>query len=258
MGHERIGFLPRTEPWKQIINQLSQYNGGADQILKIADQTLTNIQSKYKSMPNDESVIKALKFLTLLTYSANSNDQAQILNDNGININNISLYNLARSAKEYISTTTDSLETNQIARDSLLETLTKYESSKNNGQALLFAEPALNIWNKAGNGAEFCELARGFIASFTERYLKYYLEREAAHAINDYKMLDSFSSKLNEQAEQISHHAFDTAKLMQSFAAGWYNVHVKTKLPDDKEINGFLRHTFDKMREEFRREAENE
>jgi hypothetical protein len=42
---------------------------------------------------------------------------------------------------------------------------------------------------------------------------------------------------------------------MQSFAAGWFNKYAKAGMPNNDEIKGFLKLSFEKMREEFRREA---
>jgi hypothetical protein len=46
------------------------------------------------------------------------------------------------------------------------------------------------------------------------------------------------------------------AKLTQSFAAGWYNKYAVNSLPDNKQVEAFLRMSFGKLREEFRREAD--
>lgn len=212
MGHERIGFLPRRESWTKIVNQLAQFSGDKKQINQIADQTLEKIQTKYKSMPNDDSVIKAIKYLLILSFSAKSTDQTMVMKKNGINIKNLNLYELASCAKEYVMTEDGSLETNQIARDALLETIVKYEYGNHKDQLSLFDEQSDNVWTKTGNGAAFCELARGFIASFTERYLKYFLERESAHVINDYELIKKFTNEIAEQTKDISQHAFETSK----------------------------------------------
>jgi hypothetical protein len=253
MGHERIGFLPKRELWNHIIDQLSHFTGNKEQISLIAETTLNNIKKQYYYMPDDDSVVKAMKYLVLLSFSAKSQNQLEVLRNNGIDINKISLFELAGNAKEYVVTEQGSLETNQIAQDALLETISKYETSKQGGQISLFSEQSKDIWSQIGSGSAFCELARGFIASFTDRYLRYYLEREAAHTINDYKLIRSFSDGLS---EQVSHHVVEISKLMQSFAAGWFNKNAAKTIPDDQAIKGFLRHTFDKLREEFRREAE--
>ena len=206
-------------------------------------------------MSNDDSVIKAIQYLTILTASANEPNQIDFLNNNGVAVvnNEISLFSLIRSAKEFVKTENDSLESNKIAVDALLNAITAYESNNQNDQLLPFNEHSSSIWSNTGTGATFCDLARAFFSSFTDKYLKYYLDRASSSAINDYNLIESFSNKLS---EQISKHAFETSKIMQSYAAGWFNVHSKNNLPSIDEIKSFLKLTFAKLREEFRREAE--
>jgi hypothetical protein len=57
MGHERIGFLPKSKFWNHILEPISQFEGDKDLINNIANQTINNIRKTYQSMPNDESVI---------------------------------------------------------------------------------------------------------------------------------------------------------------------------------------------------------
>jgi hypothetical protein len=254
MGHERIGFLPKTQIWRHIVDQLSHFNNSDADVSQIANSTLNNIRKTYEGMSNDDSVIKAIQYLTILTASANDANQIDFLNNNGIAINKeISLFSLIRSAKDFVKTENDSLESNKITVDALLNTITTYESNNQNDQLLLFNEQSSSIWENTGTGAAFCDLARSFFSSFTDRYLKYYLDRVASSAINDYNLIESFSNKLSEQIEK---HAFETSKIMQSYAAGWFNVHSKDRLPNIDEIKSFLKLTFTKLREEFRREAE--
>jgi hypothetical protein len=254
MGHERIGFLPKSQSWRHIVDQLSNFNNSDADVSQIANLTLNNIRTTYDEMSNDDSVIKAIQYLAILTASANDTNQIDFLNNNGITINKeISLFSLIRSAKEFVKTENGSLESNKIAVDALLNAITTYESNNQNNQLLLFNEQSSSIWTNTGTGAAFCDLARAFFSSFTDRYLKYYLDRAASSAINDYNLIESFSNKLS---EQISKHAFETSKIMQSYAAGWFNVHSKENLPGMDEIKSFLKLTFTKLREEFRREAE--
>lgn len=256
MGHERIGFLPRTKQWQAIIDQLAEYDNSSACVAQIAEATLKNINKTYKNMPYDESVIKAVQYLVTLSMSAKAVNQLIFLRENGCQIGqDISLMSLVRSAKEFISTEHGSLESNKIARDAVLQALVTFEREHTDTQLSLFDKSSSGIWDSVGTGAAFCELSRSFFAAFSDRYLRYYLEREAAHTINNYQAMESFSNQLSEQAQALSYHAFDTAKLTQSFAAGWYNNHSKSKVPTEKDITGFLGMAFGKLREEFRREA---
>jgi len=128
MGHVRMGFLPRTGQWNAIVEQLSSFGDNVDVVSHIANDTLNAIKTTYAKMPFDESVHKAVAFLAILAFSAQSN--------------------------------------------------------------------------------------------------------------------------------AIADHAFETSKIMQSFAAGWFNKHAVSSPPSETEVTNFLRISFDKMREEFRREAD--
>lgn len=258
MGHERIGFLPHTKQWKAIINQLTDYGTGSDTVAQIADTTLTCIRTLYEKLPYEESLIKSVKFLVLLSASATQPNQQSYLLQNGISVDaQLSLFSILGSANKYIETATDSLECSKIAKDSILQTVSAYQRTHTQNQITLFGDSdSESVWANVGTGAAFCDLARSFVATFTDRQLKYFIERSAASAINDYSRLQMFSAGVTEQAEAISHHAFETSKIMQSFAAGWFNNHTRNQVPSDAEIVGFLKMSFGKMREEFRREAE--
>jgi hypothetical protein len=257
MGHERIGFLPRTQPWVDIIKQLTDFDCSDDTVTKISNNTLANIKKKYEQMSSDESVIKAIRFLIILSLSANQQDQREFLAKNGLIVDErFSLFSLIRCAKDYIVTETGSLETNKMVVDAVLYVLSSYERKKGNKQLSLFNNPNETPWKNIGTGAAFCELARLFFAEFTNRHLRYYLEREAAQAIDDYDSIEIFSQKLTKQSEALSTHAFEISKIMQSFAAGWFNKYSRNDIPTNEEIIRFLNITFGKIRAELRREAE--
>ncbi len=257
MGHERIGFLPHTKQWKVIVDQLSLFGGGGTSVTQIANETLNTVKKTYESMPFDDSVVKALYFLTTLSYSAKQENQIDFLNENGYNVDDqMSLFSLMSSAQTYITTDVGSLEVNKIAKDAVMQAIIDYQQHHETGQLSLLSEQSENVWSNAGTGAAFCEMARTFFASFTERQLKYYIERAAASSIDNYETLQVFNQQLSAQSKSIADHTFEISKLTQSFAAGWYNRHVSNSLPNERQVEGFLRMSFGKLREEFRREAE--
>jgi hypothetical protein len=81
MGHERIGFLPKTQIWRHIVDQLSHFNNSDADVSQIANSTLNNIRKTYEGMSDDDSVIKAIQYLTILTASANDTNQIDFLNN---------------------------------------------------------------------------------------------------------------------------------------------------------------------------------
>jgi len=115
------------------------------------------------------------------------------------------------------------------------------------------------VWRAASTGAGFSEVSRVFFSKFVERYLKFFLEREASAELSTIQARDEFSRRLSDQMDALSHHAFETAKITQSFAAGWFNKRVgEGRKPTDEELEAFLSYAFGKVREELRREATTE
>ena len=257
MGHERIGFLPHTKQWKAIANQLSQFGDGDANIVEVINSTLDATKKLYEKMPYDESVVKAVSFIATLSFSAKQSDQIRFLNENGYFVDGqMSLFSLMESVQKYITTDDGSLETNKLARDATLQAIIDYQQRHETNQLSLFSDQPQNVWENVGSGAAFCEMARTFFSSFTERQLNYYLERVAASCIDDYGKLDQFNRQLSTQSKAIADHAFEISKLTESFAAGWFNKNVADSLPNEKQIEGFLKMSFGKLREEFRREAD--
>lgn len=257
MGHIRTGFLPRTRQWNAIVEQLSQFDDDSSDVQRISNDTLSAIKSAYAKMPLDESIQSAIKFLATLVFSAKQEDQITYLKNNGYFVDDkLSLFSIVLSAKNIIKTETGSLEINKIAKDAAMQSVIAYYNAHQSNQLTLFGETPQNPIQSANSGAAFCEMARSFFAEFTDRQIKYYLERAAASTINDYRTLDNFTIALSSHSNTIADHAFEISKIMQSFAAGWFNKHAISSPPSQVEITNFLRTSFDKMREEFRREAE--
>ena len=249
--------MPQTKPWKTIIEQLSLFGEGEISVAQIANETISAVKKTYEKMPYDESVIKALSFIATLAFSAKLDNQVDFLNENGYTVDSqLSLFSLMSSAQNYISTDYGSLEINKLAKDAAMQAIINYQQQHESNQISMFSEKSQSVWGNAGNGAAFCEMARTFFASFTERQLKYYIGRAVAGSINNYETLQSFNQQLSEQSKAIADHTFEIAKLTQSFSAGWFNKNASDSQPSDKQIEAFLSHSFGKLREEFRREAD--
>jgi hypothetical protein len=69
MGHERVGALPKTKPWVKVVKNIAAFDGSETSSRKIANQTLDNVRDKFESIQRDPNVRDAFKFLTELAVS---------------------------------------------------------------------------------------------------------------------------------------------------------------------------------------------
>lgn len=249
MGHERIGVLPRSLKWDNVRIELSQYNPTIDNTQLIAHNTIKNVRTRFENLINENGSLKALKYILTISYTY----KKEIL-DNQDNLiqRNSSPIKLSRGFDEFAKGSFSSSEYEVLIKNSLSSALVKYFSTHNILQENLFQTTSSNdvIWQKLNNAKGFCEITRYYFANLTENYLKYFLDREASAHIKDFNIRQKLS-------DSISLHSFETARIVQSFAAGWYNKNAKDKIPSDSQIKKFLSFASSKIKSELLREENN-
>ena len=257
MGHKRYGYLPKSKIWREIVNSLDGFSLGNTEISAIAKNTLRNVQTQYSNLRNDPSINASFEFLVQLSLAFQKNDPLKYLSEKKIlDKEELTLLRLARGATKYKNDEVASYEYQTFARQAAIDAINNwYKSNIERGRSL-FSEgiDSTAIFRKAANGSGFCELSRLYFSKLTERYLKYFLEREASAKISNVNERERFSSEIEKKVDEISRHAFETAKITESFSAGWYYNHVKDELPNENEIKNFLSTSFGKMKSELLRE----
>ena len=260
MGHLRISVLPKSRKWQDIIQYIIGMQVTETEVAEIAQKTIENIRSRFRHIEKDNGVLKAFQFLVNLAVASREEDPQMCLLDNfGVELpNNPTLLSFVKAVGSYVSMKKDSFEYGGIAQQAAGDAIsTWYDQNQQDALSLFESlEDPYKVWRKANNGAGFCELSRLFFAKFTQRYLEYFLERDVPAALGNIDKQIVFKHLLEEHVDAISLHAFETAKITQSFAAGWFNKHAKTGIPNEKEIERFLSHAFGKMRDELQREGE--
>lgn len=261
MGHERVGYLPKSERWKGIVKKISHFSSEKDDVSDIATETTRNVRSKFKNIREDSGVISAFKFLVLLTQASKKENPSEFLKSKGISLSKeFNIFELTKSVQDFVTKNQESKEYSTFAVQSMIDTISEWSQKNQLQQTLIFDsnKDSFSTWQRAADGSGFCELSRIFFSKFTGRYLKYFLEREASSRIQSLSDREQFSKKLETHIQDISKHAFETAKIAQSFAAGWYNLHATDKIPTDDKLEDFLAFAFKKLNSELLREEDNE
>lgn len=254
MGHERIGFLPKTKQWQEIIKALEDYTGSPDAVREIISLAMRNLHRHYRDISSNESLREAIRFMSSLCFSAKSDNQIEYLSNRGINVGGeLSIYGLVNSIGSY-GQSVKLLDEQKMAKDALMHSLIEYQQRHETHQVSFDGVETGGIWSRIGNGAAFCEMARSFIAAFVDRHLRYFLDRAAASSLSDYSQIASFRNELSKQTGAIRKHSSEISKLVESYSAGWFGKYSSSSEPSNSQIDLFLSKTFGKVREEFRRE----
>ena len=257
MGHERVGALPHSQRWRDIVAQMESSSGSAEEVAALAKATLENVQARYRKLDKDDGVVSAFQFLIALAKSSSIVDWQTDSLAPAIDLDkNPSPLRLVAELRSWVDAHENSKEYAEIAKKASADVIMLW-SEKQTQQLTFFSyeNDSKYVWQKADNGPGFCEVARLFFSKFTERYLNYFLEREASAVLASSRERENLGSQLQEHIDSVSKYAFETSQITQSFAAGWFNLHAHNQIPPKEEIRPFLSRAFGKMREELRREA---
>lgn len=259
MGHERVGVLPKTKKWTSLVRQVSYLYSSDISIETISAQTLKNVRAQYENLSRDDAVKSVFSFFVRFARAFQAEDITSELSRSGINLpENPTILSIVKNLRNQIPQRVVTTEYGQISIAAAADAIGQWYKNNSIQQLSLFkpSDDFWDNWRKLGSGSGFCELSRLFLGRITERYLNYFLDRTASATLETIKQREQFRKDIQTHIDDISKHAFETAIITQSFAAGWFNAHARKKMPDEKEIEGFLAIAFGKMRDELRREEE--
>ncbi len=82
MGHVRLGTLPKTRAWKEVVNLIAD---GGD-IDEIAVATMKAADKAFESIQNDPGYLKVAGFMANLAVAAKTGDAVEYLQSLGLNL----------------------------------------------------------------------------------------------------------------------------------------------------------------------------
>ena len=257
MGHERVGALPRSKRWRDVVGLIAgaaAYDGDVDEL---AQTTIANVRDRLQLMHLDSGFATSFQFLLRLALSASTQVDADALGELLLDLGEQpSPLALANQLSADVENNRQSAEYAELARKAAVDTIALW-TERETRQIPLFGgtRQTDDIWRNASDAAGFCDVSRLFFAKFVERYLNYFLSREASSQIANTESRERLDERIALHVDEISHHAFETSKITQSFAAGWFNRHAQTRMPEPLAIQRFLAVSMGKIREELQREG---
>ncbi|RJP26643.1 MAG: hypothetical protein C4520_00500 [Candidatus Abyssobacteria bacterium SURF_5] len=256
MGHERVGRLPKSQCWRNIVDTIAASAYSAEPLTAtLAAKTIENVKHRFFAIHKDKGVQAAFAYLISLATDHLPETEGLASPETRLN-ENPSPIRLAKQLNEWVRKHASSNEYAEIACRAGADSIAEWTKASSRQRSLFDdSMDAKTVWSKSASARGFCEVARTFFASFTERYLRYFLEREASATLPSLKAREEFSKNLHTHIDSVSKHAFETSKITQSFAAGWFNNHALKSRPSDREIEGFLAIAFGKIQEEMQRES---
>lgn len=226
------------------------------QVRDLANATLENVRTRLLAIQEDTGFVAAFEFLLGLSLSASPTVDRTSLGELAVDLeSNPSPLKLASFLSQYVADNMQSAEYAELARQAAVDVISIWTEQETRQLSLREKhEQSSEVWSKASDGRGFCEVARLFFGNFVERYLNYFIARAASSNLATTEERERLSHRLADHVDDVSHHAFETARITQSFAAGWFNRYAREGMPESEQVSKFLNHSLGKLREELLRD----
>ena len=250
MGHIRLGRLPRTRRWQQVVKLL---HSGAE-APEIAALTLAASRRALQQAARDPALVQSFWLLTQLPLCARKPDFADALRNIGISVTS------SPSFMDLIGGFSDAVDdhVHRIGRRTDLGEMAQMGAAESLSQLLahqtttLFGSTGEDVkreLSKFATPKNFSSLAREFFARLTERYLAYYLSRELSIQLGTVQANREFR-------EALSLHCRQASKIVEDFAGSWFSKANYQGGITRRKASGFVGHAITKLRAELQAGAE--
>jgi hypothetical protein len=259
MGHVRLGVLPRSRKWDQVVNELRL----GVEVAGVAASAADAAEASLHGASSDPAFLHSFWLLTQLPLAARGADFAGDLRRLGVPVpDQPNLMDVVAGFSETVDRharerggRTDLGEMAQMAAVESLVALIGPQLPS------LFEPSAGEVQRAMGrfaSGDRFSALAREFFARLTQRSLDYFLSRELGSHIGAGERFtdDADRSRFD---DALDRHCREASRIVQEFAGGWFGKAVyQGEGLTPSAVRRFAPVAFKKMRAELRKRRDAE
>jgi len=223
MGHLRLGALPRSREWAQVV-ELIMRGGGAD---AVAAAALVAADEGFQRAADDEGLGRTVWLLTQLPLAARHADYVDRLRAIGLSLaSEPGLLDLVGAftdaVDQHMRLAGGRTDFGEMAQMAAAETLTKALGERSKS---LFGTSAADVQHTLGSLAttdQFGAFARDFFGRLTRRYLTFFLSRELSNHVGGERRFANAA----EHAEfngALDLHCRQASRIVEEFAGSWFS-----------------------------------
>ena len=231
MGHTRLGDIPKTKKWDEVVSTVATMTETGDTLLPeivkaVAEKTIEATQAGLERVINDYGFRYSFYLLTQIALSSKDEDWPKRLEKFGIYLGEDSnifdlVSDIHNSIDEFLLKYGKHTDISEKAQQAAGEALTKLVGPESKSLFDLGREDLLVAIKKYSTKKGFARLAQKFFSSFLSRYLNFYLSRITASLTGQKSIpqvgdLSRFNMILIAHCEQ-------SAMIVHDFSGEWYS-----------------------------------
>jgi hypothetical protein len=221
MGHTRLGSLPRTRKWQEVVGLIA-IGAGADQIatavLRAAEQGL--VQAAHH-----KGLVEAFWSLTQLTAAAREKDFAAALRKRGFSVpDNPGLPAILAAVSDAIDQSMPNnrgrTDLGEMAQSAATETINRIVTERTSTLFSSTSEDVQRAFRDLGTVKNFGDLGRRFYGQLIGKVLQFYVSRESANHVGEGQRFANLASKASFD-DALNTHCRQASVIVERFAGEW-------------------------------------
>ncbi len=258
MGHIRLGRLPKTKKWEQVIYHLAESSSGVE---VIADKVIDASQLGIDTLKSDKGLILSYWILSYLLWQAKGSDFFDSLSRIGIRKpEDSSALSLISNISEYLSNEITELKErtiySELSQQAFRETLTYIISSSSSSLFQTTYEETILKFKQFSTGRNFAIISRIFFSSILRRYLQFFISKESSNHISTSSQFESVYDLVDFNTD-LNNYCYQTCKIIEDFAGGWFSKKSWEGKISQEDVEGFIYVAIKKIQKEINSEIEN-
>lgn len=259
MGHVRLGTLPKTRAWKEVIALIAS---GAD-VSAIADQTMCAADKAFEAIQNDSEFGDTVEMMTHLAIAARKDDPGKYLESVGIRLST------QTSLAEVSVVLTEALERRaanggyrsdfgELAHSALVGAVVERLNERFGPMFAPTSKEVHAALSDLGKKSQFGGLSRTFFAKLTNSSIDYFLSRTVGTQIGEGQRFAT-TNQVAQFKGALELHCKEASEIVERYSADWFSKHhfqSSGNIPES-ETKGFGWYAMKKMRDELKMRAEN-
>ncbi len=254
MGHVRLGLLPRTRAWKEVIGLIA---AGAD-APQIANATITAAEKAFSFVMNDVGYTEAVWLMTQMAIAAKKPDIHQHLDSVGISLaRDATLPDVTAAVAEALDRATDASgrrsDLAELSARALVGAVTEVLSPKLHSLFPTEPDTLRAALSALGKEKEFGAFSRALYARLANESLQYFLSK----TLNTHLGEGMRFATMNQKAQfdtALQTHTREASLIVEKFSSEWFSKHRYEEGGDisRKSSDGFAGYALTKMKDELK------
>jgi hypothetical protein len=254
MGHVRLGRLPQTRRWRQVVELLE---AAPEDVSAIASATTVAAELRLRELSNDPSLAYCFWVLTRIASASREETFHESLIELGIPAqHNDTVLSFIARVSEHVQGEFERhpasgpfAELASLAMRRAISETVGQEGRSLFGSSL---EDLKEAFRRHSSPVRFGALAKSFFSDLAARTLRFFVEREVSNNVGaGYAMATVQSGAAFTDALDL--HARESARIMDQFGRDWYSKHnweARGRISRD-EAQGFVGYAMRKLRGEL-------